>query len=308
MQTLSYHIDAAGQGRRLDIFLAEAQSEVSRSRIKKLIEEQRVTVNGSAVSAHYKLKSGDRVELCVPAPAPMDALAEPIALNIVYEDDCMLAVDKPAGLVVHPAPGHQTGTLVNALLHHCSYLAGIGGVQRPGIVHRLDKDTSGLVMVAKTDAAHQSLTRQFKDRTLTKVYLALVKGKVASDNGIIDSPIGRHKIHRKKMTSGAPHGREAKTRYEVIQRFGHFTYLRLYPKTGRTHQIRVHLASIKHPVLGDTLYGGSLDPKYPGLSRQALHAHRLELLHPESGQPLVLESPLPPDMAAYLKTYSPDGF
>ncbi len=300
---MKYVIDAAGQNKRLDVFLSEAQAEITRSRLKKLIEEELVSVNGSPARAKRKLKKGDRIELRIPSPVALQAVPEPIPIDIVYEDACMLAVDKPAGLVVHPAPGHYTGTLVNALLYHCRDLEGIGGVERPGIVHRLDKDTSGLVVVAKTEAAHQSLTRQFKDRTIKKVYLALVKGKVRSDRGTINAPIGRHKVHRKKMSSSAPRGREAKTRYEVIERFGHFTYLRVFPETGRTHQIRVHLASIKHPVLGDKLYGGTPGPQYQKMCRQALHAHKLELTHPETGKRLLIESPPPADITAYMKTY-----
>lgn len=296
MQHFEYDIDPACVKKRLDVFLTQVQSDISRSYVQKLIEGNQVQVNNSPARSSYKLKVGDHVEFTVPDPTPLDVKAEAIVLHIVYEDKSLLVIDKPAGMVVHPAPGHYSGTLVNALLHHCSDLAGIGGVERPGIVHRLDKDTSGLVVVAKTDAAHQSLSQQFKDREIQKVYLALVAGRVKNSSGTINSPIGRHRVHRKKMASNIVNGREALTRYELIERFDKFSYLRLYPKTGRTHQIRVHLASIGHPILGDTLYGGNTKQ----LPRQALHAHILQLKHPSTGEMMTFSAPLPPDMADYL--------
>ena len=300
MQQFEYDIDPACGGKRLDVFLSEVQDDITRSYIKKLIETERVTVNGSPAKAHYKLKDGDHVSMSVPDPEPLEVQAEAIPLSIVYEDDCLIVIDKPAGMVVHPAPGHSGGTLVNALLHHCKDLSGIGGVERPGIVHRLDKDTSGLIAVAKTEACMQSLSRQFKDRDIHKVYLAFAKGTFALKTGVIDAPIGRHKIHRKKMSTRAPASREAETRYEVIRQLDGFAYVRLFPKTGRTHQLRVHLASVGHPILGDSLYGGTLGPGIPQIARQALHAHRLELTHPATGDYLQLESPLPSDMKALL--------
>ena len=300
MQQYEFDIGPSCLKQRLDVFLVEAVGNLTRSYLQKLIEAGRVTVNGSPVKVHYKLKEGDRVEVEVPDPEPLEVKPEPIPLDIVYEDDCLIVVDKPAGMVVHPAPGHSGGTLVNALLHHCRDLAGIGGVERPGIVHRLDKDTSGLIAAAKTEEAMQSLTRQFKERDIHKVYLALAKGTFESQKGMIDAPIGRHKTHRKKMSTRAPAGREAQTRYEVIRQLNGYAYVRLFPKTGRTHQLRVHLASIGHPILGDRLYGGTLGPGLPEISRQALHAHRLELTHPATGKPLQLESKLPSDMVALL--------
>ncbi len=305
MQRFEYDIDPACGKKRLDIFLTEVQTDITRSYIKKLIEAGRVTVNDSPAKAHYKLKESDRVEVEVPDPEPLEVKPEPISINIVYEDASLIVIDKPPGMVVHPAPGHSGGTLVNALLHHCQDLAGIGGVERPGIVHRLDKDTSGLIVAAKTEASMQSLTRQFKERDIHKVYLALAKGTLESKTGTIDVPIGRHKTHRKKMSTHTSTGREAQTRFEVIRQLDGFTYLRLFPKTGRTHQIRVHLASIGHPILGDRLYGGTLGPKLPQIARQALHAHRLELTHPITGKPMQLESPLPPDMETLLMS-APD--
>jgi 23S rRNA pseudouridine1911/1915/1917 synthase len=296
MQHFEYDIDPACGKKRLDVFLTEAQADITRSYIKKLIETEHVTVNGAPAKAHYKLKEGDRVEVEVPDPEPLEVKPEAIPLTIVHEDASLIVIDKPPGMVVHPAPGHSGGTLVNALLHHCDDLAGIGGVERPGIVHRLDKDTSGLIVAAKTDACMQSLTRQFKERDIKKVYLALAKGTFESKMGVIDVPIGRHKTHRKKMSTHTSVGREAQTRYEVLRQLDGFAYVQLFPKTGRTHQLRVHLASIGHPILGDRLYGGTLGPGLPQIARQALHAHRLELTHPVTGNLLQLESPLPSDM------------
>jgi 23S rRNA pseudouridine1911/1915/1917 synthase len=206
-------------------------------------------------------------------------------------------------MVVHPAPGHVKGTLVNALLNHCSDLSGIGGIERPGIVHRLDKDTSGVVLIAKNEIAHRILANQFKNRKVKKTYLALVRGIVKSASGVIETSIGRHKTNRKKMTATMDQGRQAETRYEVIETLGHFSYLRLFPKTGRTHQIRVHLASIHHPVLGDSLYGGNIAEPYLKIPRQALHAYRVEINHPLNKQPLVFEAPVPPDINNYLARY-----
>lgn len=303
MQQLTYKVDPASTKKRLDLFLSTIQQEISRSQVQRLIELEKVAVNGVPARAKYKVKPGDIIEINVPDPTPLDMPAEDIPLNIVYEDDCMVVVDKPPGMVVHPAPGHYTGTLVNALLHHCPDLTGIGGVERPGIVHRLDKDTSGLVLVAKTETAHRSLAHQFKERTVKKVYLALVRGIVKAETGVIDLPIGRHKIHRKKMAPQKEGGREATTAYEVIARYEHFTYLRLYPKTGRTHQIRVHVASLGHPILGDITYGGKLDEKYLKMPRQALHAHQLEIIHPLSEEPKIFVSALPPDMDFYLQNH-----
>jgi 23S rRNA pseudouridine1911/1915/1917 synthase len=247
------------------------------------------------------------VEVEVPDPEPLEVKPEPIPLSIVYEDECLIVIDKPPGMVVHPAPGHSGGTLVNALLHHCDDLAGIGGVERPGIVHRLDKDTSGLIVAAKTDASMQSLTQQFKERDIHKVYLALAKGNFDSKTGTIDVPIGRHKTHRKKMSTHTSAGREAQTQYEVIRQLDGYAYLQLFPRTGRTHQLRVHLASIGHPILGDRLYGGTLGPGLPQIARQALHAHQLELTHPTTGKLLQFQSPLPPDMVSLLSTSSDPG-
>ncbi len=301
MRHFEFSAGPADEHKRLDVFLASVQDEASRSRIKKLIEENRVAVNGLAARASTLLKAGDRVTLDLPAPTPLAAKPEALPLAVVYEDDHLIVIDKPAGMVVHPAPGHREGTLVNALLAHCKNLSGIGGVERPGIVHRLDKETSGLVIAAKSEAAHRGLAKLFKTREIKKVYLAFVQGRLARDRGVIDLAIGRNRRHRKKMAADETHGRAAETAYEVIERRQGFTYLRLMPKTGRTHQIRVHLAALGHPIVGDKLYGGKTGANTPRMARQALHAHRLEFPHPVSGEPLSLLAPLPSDMAKMLE-------
>lgn len=304
MEIYEFEVDEASIKIRLDVFLSENLPEISRSRLKKLIDDDRVTVNAKSRPAGYKVRLGERVELQLPPLAPLEAAAENIPLDIVFEDEHMLAVNKPANMVVHPAPGHSAGTLVNALLHHCDDLSGIGGVERPGIVHRLDKETSGLVLVAKSEAAHKVLSVQFKNREIKKEYLAFVKGNVKNDKGAINSPIGRHKTHRKKMDTQSTRGRDARTLYEVVHRYKYWTHLILRPETGRTHQIRVHLASLHHPVIGDKLYGG----KNPNtgvlkMARHALHASHLELNHPISGTPLSFSTNLPVDMESFLQSH-----
>ncbi len=296
-----YKIKTDCEKKRLDHFLVEVQNDLTRSYIQKLIEENFVNVNGCPAKAKYKLKIDDIVDLTVPDPKPLEVKAEPIPLNIVYEDSSILVIDKPAGIVVHPAPGHTSGTLVNALLHHCKDLKGIGGVERPGIVHRLDKDTSGLLLVAKSDSALQSLSQQFKERTIKKIYLAITKGKVKPSRGTINVPIGRHKINRKKMSSNISQGREAETKYEVIKQNNKASLVRLFPKTGRTHQIRVHLASLGYPILGDSLYGGNPGKELPSIPRQALHAYQIEFEHPQNNNVLQFQSPLPPDLGSYAR-------
>ena len=303
MRRLEFLVDSNHQALRLDVFLSENQNEFSRSHLKKLIEKGHASVNNSPTQAKYRIKTGDKIILNIYPPSSSGIEAESIPLTIIYEDEAMLVVNKPAGMVVHPAPGHVKGTLVNALLNHCSDLSGIGGVERPGIVHRLDKDTSGVVLIAKNEIAHRILANQFKNRKVKKIYLALVRGIVKSASGVIETSIGRHKTNRKKMTATMNQGRQAETRYEVIETLGHFSYLRLFPKTGRTHQIRVHLASIHHPVLGDSLYGGKIAEPYLKIPRQALHAHRVEINHPLNKQPLVFEAPVPPDINNYLAKF-----
>lgn len=304
MQHYEFEVDETSRKKRLDVFLSENLQEISRSRLKKLIDENCVTVNEKSRPAGYKMRLGEKVALQLPSLEILDTTSENIPLDIIFEDEHMLAVNKPAGMVVHPAPGHSTGTLVNALLHHCDDLSGIGGVERPGIVHRLDKETSGLVLIAKSETAHKTLAMQFKNREIKKEYLAFVKGKVKNDTGSIDSPVGRHKTQRKKMGTGGNHSRPAFTHYEVLQRCKNWTYVKLKPETGRTHQIRVHLASLHHPVIGDKLYGGK-NPNSGALKmdRQALHASHLELSHPVSGISLSFSANLPVDMESFLQSH-----
>ncbi|MGV7221032.1 MAG: RluA family pseudouridine synthase [Nitrospinales bacterium] len=301
MQFFEFDIDPTCEKKRLDAFITEMNTNLSRSYAQKLIEQEFISVNGTPSKSKYKLKVGDHIEGTIPEPEPLDVLAENIPLKIIYEDDGLVVVDKPAGMVVHPAPGHINGTLVNALLYHCKDLAGIGGVERPGIVHRLDKDTSGIIVVAKTENSLKSIATQFHDRKIRKVYLALVKGVLRQMQGTIDAPIGRHRTQRKKMAIDEE-GRESKTRYELIKQYDGFAYIRLHPTTGRTHQIRVHMASIGNPVIGDDLYGGKTI-KGPLIQRQALHAHQLELEYPD-GQDLILESPLPDDILKCMEDHS----
>ena len=287
---------SADAGVRLDVFVQARMADVSRSRAAALIREGRVTLNGRAAKPSAVVQEGDAVEVALPPPAPLDLAPQDIPVGVVYEDAHVIVVDKPAGLTVHPAPGHPDGTLVNALLAIVDELPGIGGTQRPGIVHRLDKDTSGLIVVAKTDAAHRSLTRQLKERSVRKTYLALAEGRVAGD-GAVDAPIGRHPRHRKRMAV-VETGRPALTEYAVVERFdgahGRLTLVEAHPVTGRTHQIRAHLAHIGHPLVGDAVYGR----RSPLVARHFLHAARLDVaLPPDETSRREFASPLPPDLA-----------
>ena len=246
--------DAAGE--RIDKFLSEELSERSRSFLQKLIKEQYVKVNDKPVKASYRLVFGDLVSILFPEPEKPDIAAEDIPLDILYEDDDIIVINKPKQMVVHPAPGHYSGTLVNALLYHCrDNLSGINGTLRPGIVHRIDMDTTGSLVICKNDAAHQSLSSQLKEHSIHRIYEAVVHGNLKEDSGRIDAPIGRHPTERKKMSTMAKSAREAVTHYQVLERFGQFTYIQCRLETGRTHQIRVHMASIGHPLLGDAVYG-----------------------------------------------------
>jgi 23S rRNA pseudouridine1911/1915/1917 synthase len=284
---------------RLDRYLAGRLSDHSRTAIQRWIEEGLVLVNEQPTRASRRLVPGDRLTVFVPEPQPATVAAEPIPLVIVYEDNDLLVVDKPAGMVVHPAAGHAGGTLVNAVLHHCPDLAGVGGVQRPGIVHRLDKETSGLILVAKNDRAHAYLQAQFKARQVEKTYLALVSGHLHPPRGRIEAPIGRDPRHRRRMAVVSPgQGRAAITDYEVRDYYANTTLVAVYPRTGRTHQIRVHLAALGHPVVGDRVYGPARDPWR--LGRHFLHAHRLRLRRPGDGAWLDLVSPLPAELEAVL--------
>lgn len=280
---------------RLDLWLTESVAGHSRSRWQALIKEGRVTVNGASCKANQKICAGDCIEWAVPDATDAEPQAEEIALNILYEDRHLIVLNKPAGLVVHPAVGNETGTLVNALLHHCKDLTGIGGEKRPGIVHRLDKDTSGVIAVAKNEAAMAELSRQFKEHETEKEYLAVVWGVPYGKRGTIETTIGRHPVHRKKMAANVRNGREAVSHFEVLEAFGEAALVRVKIETGRTHQIRVHMAHIKNPVIGDTVYGRG---RASGIQaeRQMLHAAKLALSHPKSGKPMVFEAPLPEDM------------
>ncbi len=300
-------------GRRLDQFLSGALPEISRSRLKSLIQAGRLTAGGATITEpSYRVKPDQAFALCIPAPRPATPVGQAIALDIVYEDDDLVVIDKPAGLVVHPAPGNPDATLVNALIAHCGEsLSGIGGVQRPGIVHRLDKETGGLLVVAKNDAAHAGLARQFADRSLSRTYLALVWGVPRPSEGEIAGNIGRHPVKRKRMAVLRRGGRAALTRYRVVETFagGAASAVECRLATGRTHQIRVHLAWRGHGVIGDPVYGGGRrkggrdaapTEAAAGMTRQALHARVLAFRHPRSGETLRFESPLPADMAALI--------
>ena len=279
---------------RLDQYLASVlPGPVSRSHIKKLIDSGNILVNGSPAKPHHKVKPGERIEVRHEEPIPSRPEAEDIALDILYEDDDIIVINKQAGIAVHPGAGKSSGTVVNALLNHCRELSDVDAA-RPGIVHRLDKETSGVMVAAKNNASHAELARQFKDRTVKKYYLALVKGTVELDNGTVDLPIGRHQSNRQKMAVRHDSERKAVTEYKVIKRFDGFTLVKLNLKTGRTHQIRVHMAYIGHPVLGDEKYGSRA--LKGGLSRQALHSYYLKLRHPTSGKEMEFTAGLPDDM------------
>jgi 23S rRNA pseudouridine1911/1915/1917 synthase len=297
---------------RLDRYLAESLPELSRSQLKKLIDDGRILLDREPAKASSKLKGGEVIQLTLPAPVPLQARPENIPLSILYEDDQLIVVDKPAGMVVHPAAGHSDGTLVNALLHHCDDLAGIGGELRPGIVHRIDKDTSGVLVATKNDASHQCLAAQFKAHSVNRRYLALVHGLLPQERGMVDQPIGRHPTHRRKMSSLARQHKRAVTHWKVLGRFDvdNLTLVELKLETGRTHQIRVHFSEMNFPLAGDPMYGGRgrlksladqdlrrLIEKLPG---QALHARLLGFIHPRSGDYLEFASPPPNEFQAIL--------
>jgi 23S rRNA pseudouridine1911/1915/1917 synthase len=291
-------------GERLDKWLAGQLPDRSRSEIQRWIEDGLVKVQGKGRKASYRVAAGDEIQVEVPPPEEYRVEAEPIPLTILYEDSDLLVVDKPAGMVVHPAAGHWHGTLVNAVLHHCPDLEGVGGVQRPGIVHRLDKDTSGLILVAKNDRAHRALQAQFKGRQVQKTYLALVHGQVSPPAGEITTTIGRDPQQRKRMAVlTSSQARPAVTRYEVLAQYRDYTLLACYPMTGRTHQIRVHLAYLKHSIVGDPVYGGRRKSLVP---RQFLHAHRIRFKLPATGAEVEFSSPLPPDLQAVLDRLAED--
>lgn len=283
--------------RRLDICLSE-MTKLSRSRAQNLIEQSKVTVNGSSCRQKDGVHAGDVIRYTVPEAKPVELVPEDIPLDIVYEDDDICVVNKPRGMVVHPAAGNESGTLVNALLYHFGDLSSIGGEIRPGIVHRIDKMTSGLLAVAKNDMAHERLARQFADHSAHRSYIALVAGNLKEDSGTVDAPIGRHPTERKRMAV-VENGRRAVTHYRVLYRFSGVTVLALELETGRTHQIRVHMAHIHHPVVGDQVYSNGKNAL--GMDGQALHGWRLQLTHPVTGEQMSFEAPLPEDMQRALK-------
>lgn len=296
---------------RLDVFLSEKLPDLTRSRIKKIIEEKLVSLNNNPVKSSAKIKSGDQINIVIPAPQPIHAEPEEIPIDIIYEDKHIIIINKLPGIAVHPGAGRIKGTLVNALLYHCKGLSQIGGKLRPGIVHRLDKDTSGVMVIAKTDACYKSLSEQFKEHTVKKRYLTIVWGIVKKDADMIDFSIGRHLKDRKKMAVGTRGGKKAVTHYKVIKRFKNFTILEVIIETGRTHQIRVHLSAIHYPVVGDPVYGKSsipscLSPKLimllKNFKRQALHAKNLGIIHPETKEYMEFKSPLPDDMKEIIDT------
>lgn len=277
---------------RLDKFLTEKLPDMSRSHIQKLIRDGNVTVNEKTVKANYKVSLGEIVEIDIPEPECLDIVPENIPLDILYEDDDILVVNKPKGMVVHPAPGHYSGTLVNAIMFHCKEnLSGINGVLRPGIVHRIDMNTTGSLLICKNDKSHRFLAEQLKEHSITRKYHAIVYGNLKEDSGTIASPIGRHPVERKKMSTKSKSGRPAVTHYQVLERFGNFTYIECQLETGRTHQIRVHMSSIGHPILGDDLYGPSKCPYT--LDGQTLHAKILGIVHPTTKEYMEFDAPLP---------------
>ena len=287
-------------GERADQFIARLVPELTRSAAQRLLEEGAVTLAGRPVKKNYKTAPGDVLAVALPEPEPVDAVPQDIPLDVVYEDGDVIVVNKPVGMVVHPAAGHPDGTLVNALLYHCGEsLSGINGALRPGIVHRIDRDTSGLLIAAKNDFAHQALAEQLQDHSLYREYEAVCVGTLREDAGTVDAPIGRHPVERKKMAVDRKNGRAAVTHWQVLERYPGHTHIRCRLETGRTHQIRVHMASIGHPLLGDTVYGAK--KPVPGLAGQCLHAAELRFLHPRTGEPVTVEAPLPDWFRAVLE-------
>ena len=299
MEPIRLRASEESKNQRLDAFLASSLDGLTRSQATRLIESGEVAVNGRAVSKSYKLAGGEDIAVTLPEPEPVEAVPQDIPLDVVYEDADVIVVNKPSGMVVHPAPGHPDGTLVNALLYHCAgTLSGIGGALRPGIVHRIDRDTSGLIIAAKNDAAHQYLSAQLADHTLARTYECIVVGALREDRGTVDAPIARHPTGRKRMAVVAG-GREAVTHWEVIARYPGYTHVRCRRETGRTHQIRVHMAYIGHPILGDTVYGAKKE--VPGLTGQCLHAVGLRFLHPRTHEVVELSCPLPEEFTRMLQ-------
>ena len=300
MEPILLQTSEADAGTRLDACLARAIEDLTRSAAAKAVEDGRVLVNGKAPNKSYKLTGHEQIEFTPEEPAPIDAVPQDIPLDVVYEDDDVIVVNKPKGLVVHPAPGHPDGTLVNALIHHCGdSLSGVGGEKRPGIVHRIDKDTSGLLIAAKNDFAHAHLAAQLKDHSLARTYECIVCGNLREESGTLDAPIGRDPVNRKKMAVTEKNSRSAVTHWEVIARYPGYTHVRCKLETGRTHQIRVHLAWRNHPILGDTVYGHK-KPEL-GQSSQCLHARELTFVHPRTGERMTVRCELPDYFTALLE-------
>ena len=299
MEPILLRASEESKNQRLDAFLASSLDGLTRSQAARLIESGEVAVNGETAGKSYKLAGGEDIAVTLPEPEPVEAVPQDIPLDVVYEDADVIVVNKPSGMVVHPAPGHPDGTLVNALLYHCAgTLSGVGGALRPGIVHRIDRDTSGLIIAAKNDAAHQYLSAQLADHTLARTYECIVVGALREDRGTVNAPIARHPTDRKRMAVVAG-GREAVTHWEVIARYPGYTHVRCRLETGRTHQIRVHMAYIGHPILGDTVYGAKKE--VPGLTGQCLHAVGLRFLHPRTHEVVELFCPLPEEFTRMLQ-------
>lgn len=297
-QEQEYGVPENGKGKRIDVMLMEYMEGYSRSQIQKMIEEQLILVNHKPVKANQKVQVGDLIQIRYLQPKPLELIPEKIPLDVVYEDESVIVINKARGMVVHPAAGNYTGTLVNALLSYCDDLSGINGISRPGIVHRLDKDTSGVMVVAKSDKAHASLAKQIKERSASRRYLAIVHGNVKEDKGIIKAPIGRHPVDRKKMAVVFENSKEAITRFHVLERFGEYTLVECKLLTGRTHQIRVHMAYIGHPVVGDTKYGP--ERSHFSILGQALHSAELTFQHPITHQTMQFSKDIPDDMKVIL--------
>lgn len=303
--SLQFEITEDASGSRIDKYLADVLPELSRSYIQKLIKDEQVTVNQKIIKANYKVNAGDFLELDEPELQEPDILPEDIPLEILYEDADLLIVNKPKGMVVHPSAGHYSGTLVNALMYYCKDdLSGINGVMRPGIVHRIDMDTTGSLLVCKNDFSHNHIAEQLKEHSITRIYHAIVCGVLKEDEGTIDAPIGRHPVDRKKMSINHKNGKNAVTHYKVIQRFRNYTYVRCILETGRTHQIRVHMASINHPLLGDSVYGTAKCPYK--LQGQTLHAKTIGIIHPRTGEYLEIDAPLPEYFTSLIKKLEND--
>lgn len=298
----SYSVNENQIGTRIDVFVSEC-CEVTRNAAQKLVENENVSVCGKAVAKNYKLRAGDVVDVTIPPPQELEAVPQNIPIDIVYEDDCLLVVNKPKGMVVHPAAGNPDGTLVNALMYHCAgRLSSINGVIRPGIVHRIDKNTSGLLMVAKTDEAHNFLAQQIKEHSFKREYVAVICGKFKEQSGTIDAPIGRHPVDRKKMCVTEKNSKNAVTHYETIEEYSKYSLVRFSLETGRTHQIRVHCSYMGHPILGDDVYGKPIKD----FEGQCLHAKRLGFVHPKTGELMEFDSEIPQYFEKILKKISDD--